>query len=148
MALDQPQLVVLKVELDSDPKGLGYSIPPDTQGVADLLNTFGLSGEIIANTSVKKDDMMLVVDLDELPNIHFNKMQFLEERVRDKELVDISQGSAMKSLVSKIFTAADAPITRAALEALKDRSASRGEVLFGINTIITPTDVGRARQVV
>ena len=148
MALDQPQLIALKAELDTDPEGLGYSTPPDTQGVADLLNTPGLSGETINNTTVSVDDIWLAIDWDELPNIHVNKMLSFLDFVRDKGVLDISQGSGTKALVAKVFTVSDTPISRGVLDNLKDRPASRGEKLFGINIIITHTDVGRARQVV
>jgi len=148
MALSGPQLASLKIELDTDPKALGYDTPLDTQGVADLLNTPGLSSETIANATVLKDDVLLAIDPDELPNIHVNQMQFIWELLRNKQSVDISQGSGIKALISKVFTAAAAPISRAALDALKERVATRGEVLFGINIVITHTDVGRARQVI
>ncbi len=142
------QLAQLKTELDTDPLTLGYAGQPNTQGVADLLNNPALSGTKIANTSVLKDDIMLAVDPDELLNINSKQLQHLYELIRDKGTIDISTGSKIKSYVTSIFTQANAPNTRATLDALKDRDASRGEILFGINIKITHTDVGQARQVI
>lgn len=148
MALNYDQQIALKAELDADPQSLGYSTPPDTQGVADLLNTPGLSNEKINNISVLVEDIMLAIDPDELPNIHVNKMQFIWELLRGKTSLDISDGSGIKALIAGVFTQADAPLTRAALDVLKEKDATRGEILFGINIVITHTDVGRSRQVV
>ncbi len=142
------QLAQLKTELDTDPLTLGYAGQPNTQGVADLLNDSSLSGMKIPNTTVLVDDIDDAIDPDELSGIHVNKMLFFLHRIGNKGSVDISQNSRIKSQVADIFTQADAPITRAALDLLKDRDATRGEVLFGINVVITHTDVGLARQVV
>lgn len=144
--MTKAELAQLKMELDTDPLGLRYAGQPNTQGMADLLNNPALSGAKIANTSVLVDDIMKAVDVDELPKIPVNKMLFFMGIGR-KDAVDISKGSAIKSQIANIFTQADAPNTRAALEALKDRNATRGEILFGINTRISHTDVGLARQV-
>lgn len=147
MALNYDQQIVLKAELNTDPMSLGYA-GKDTNACAELLNTAGLSAETIPNTTVLVDDIMLAIDPDEVSNIHVNKMQFVWEFMRGKGSLDISQGSGTRAFMRSVFTVADAPNTRIALEALKDRDATRGEILFGIGITITHTDVGRARQVV
>lgn len=146
--MTEAELAQLKTELDTDPLALGYAGQPNTQGVADLLNDSSLSDTKIANTSVLVDDIMDAIDPDELANIHVNKVLFFLSRLEGKGSLDISEGSVIKGQTASIFTLSNAPISRAALDALKERDATRGEVLFGINIIITHTDVGLAKAVV
>ena len=145
------ELATLKTELDTDPLGLGYAGQPDTQGVADLLNTIGLSvpPETIPNTSVPVGEILDAIDASELPAVDVNGLQFFLERLRlSGGGVDISVGSPIIGQVADVFTIAAAPNSRTALNALTTREASRAEVLFGIGFTVTHTDVGLARQVV
>lgn len=149
--MTEAELAILKTELDTDPLALGYAGQPDTQGVADLLNTVGLSvpPETIPDTSVSVSAVMDAVDASELPAVDVNGLQFFLERLRlSGGSVDISAGSAIIGQVADIFTVAAAPNSRTALNALTTREASRAEVLFGIGVTVTHTDVGLARQVV
>lgn len=146
MALDDAQLAILKTELDTDPKVLGYNT--DDPYCASLLNQVGLSSETIPNTSVLKSDVLDTVSPNELSVVPVNELQFFLMRMQGDGSVDISVGSPIVTQALQIFPNEDCPITRAALVVLAEREASRAEVLFGAGVTIRHQDVGMARQVV
>lgn len=143
MALNKAQLAILKTELDGNPEGLGYT--SDDPDCADLLNEVGLSNETIPNESVSVVEIMEAIDPDELGSIPINEWLFFLERLRlSGGRIDAADGKKFQEQAAKVFPAGAAN-TRAALQALKIRSASRAEVLFGAGVSVGFLDVSRAR---
>ncbi len=143
MALKYEQQLALRVELETDPKTLGYS-GKDTNECAALLNQVGLSGETLPNISVAVSDVLLAIDPDEVSSVHIVKFQLFGMLMSGS--VDLSENSDLEISVKKIFTGC--ANTLSALDSLRAVSVSRAEKLFGKGITITHTDVGRARQVV
>ena len=149
MALSQAELAILKTEMDTDPKSLGYAGAND-EAVAALINEVGLSvpPETLPNTSVSVIDVLDAVDGTEVDDVSVNGMQFFLLRMQIAGgNVDISAGSPIIGQVANIFTVALAPNSRTALNALTTREASRAEILFDSGVTVSYMDVGYARQV-
>jgi hypothetical protein len=147
MALNSGQLAILKTELDTDPVALGYTT--DDPDCADLLNEVrsGASYQI-PNVSASVSDVLDAIDGSELSALDINGFQFFLFRMTlANGSVDISAGSPIIGQVADIFTVADAPNSRTALNALVTRDASRAEILFDFGVVITHLDVGKARLV-
>lgn len=145
MALTDDQLVTLKSELDNDPENVGYANMSDPEA-ADALNTIGLTGETIGNTTAQVKDVWDAIKINEFNAIPAGKQRMILTIIGNGELeLDITNSDLVAKFLDT-FTVALAPTTRTALIALGTRDASRGEVLFGPNIHITHLDVGRARQ--
>ncbi len=150
MSLTDAQYAELKTEIETDPESLGYTGQND-EVVAALINRAGLSfpPEMLPNTSVTVNDVMDAIDGSELAAVDTNGLQFFLMRMQASGgSVDISSGSPIIGQVAAIFTVTDAPNSRAALNALTTREASRAEILFGSGVSVTYMDVGTARLVI
>ncbi len=145
MALNNDQLAILATELTDDPKSMGYAGTSHPEAAA-LLNEVGGSSETVPNTSVP---IHAVRD-----EIRASEWEALSQGKRDLMLLIFGNGdtdiditnSLLVAQILNTFTNGAAPLTRAAMIALATRPASRGEVLFGANVVVTATDVAEARQ--
>lgn len=149
MALNDEQLAVLKTELETDPKSLGYSQPPNINDPADaaLLNEAGLSNETIGNTNVPCLTVRDQVDEDEFAAIPAGKRDLILMILGDGQVsLDITNALLVGQFMGA-FTQAVAPTTRQRLIDLATRPCSRAEALFEkANIHVTHLDCAHARQ--
>lgn len=136
--MDYEDYVILKAEIDTDPKELGYADKTD-QEVANLLNEIGLSGDTVLKSSVSPEEMLFALDYDDLAGLLVAQLQILTLYTNNGDL-DINN-----ALIQKTFKALFGAETtsRANLLALAQQSASRAQVLCGKN--VKYWDVARAR---
>lgn len=145
MALNDTQLAQLKVELDADPKTLGYA-GTSAPECADLLNEVGLLGDTIGNTSVPVYKVRDEILANEFTNVSAGKRDLILMLLGDGDLeLDITNSKLVAQFMDT-FTVATAPNTRAALIALATRDCSRAEFLFGADVVVNMFDVAEARQ--
>lgn len=154
MALTTAEIPILKVEIDDDianvnrpPSGqLGLNFT-DTTGTAALLSVVGGSGETIEPEFMDPGIFQSEVDMDE-----FFALTASVQRAWNNLLVGRTDSgipiklAGVRTQLGLIWTVTDSPITRAALLALTDRSASRSEVLFGEGARVRHSDVAAARD--
>lgn len=136
--MDKSLYPALKIELDTDPKGLGY-VDKTNQEVAALLNEIGLSGETILKSSVSSEEMLFALDYDDLVGLLVAQLQILTLYTNNGDL-DINNVLVQKTF--KALFGAETP-SRANLLALAQQSASRAQVLFGEEVMYW--DIARAR---
>ena len=125
-------LQTLKTEIQTDPKGLGYSGLAGPADIAAKLNEHGASGETIEPTFIDTIDAAAAVDVTEYAALSLDRRQLWSDILtagQDRGFP--AKHSGIRSLIGDLFTAGNSPITRAALLALQVRSASRAEILFG-----------------
>lgn len=145
MVLNDSQLAQLRIELDADPKSLGYAGKTNPE-VAALLNEIGLSGETIGNTSVPVYRVRDEILVNEFAAVSAGKRDLILMILGNGELeLDITNSKLVNQFMNT-FTEAIAPNTRAALMSLATRDCSRAESLFGANVVVTMFDVAEARQ--
>jgi hypothetical protein len=130
----------LKVEITNDPKTLGYAGKSDEQ-IAQLLNTVGLSVETLFKGRVAVEDFIAEIVGTEYDALSAAGKTQLDQFVRGNW---IKSGSAnMRTTIGALFAAGTT--TRTNLLALCQRSATRGEVLFGEGITVSHQDVAAAR---
>jgi hypothetical protein len=133
---------LLKEEIQSDPNALGYAplvIGKNWQGIADILNN-PANGQSISVAFVNAQDLQNAVVASEY--LALNQQQ------RDlwQAILTAAQGSVavnspnIKAQALAVYTSSAAN-TRTNLAALQNKQASRGEVLFGIGTLVGFYDV-------
>lgn len=129
----------LRIELDTDPLGLGYA-GKTSQQIADILNQ--------VRQAIDRDigvvpawRLVAAVNPDEWAALPAQEKQRLALFV-SAGFVD-TQSANVRSALSAMFGPAAAPLTRAAIAALQSRKGSRAEQLFG--AAVTPQDVDYGR---
>lgn len=131
----------LKTEIQTDPKSLGYSaLINDLQLVADKLNEVGASGETIEVSSISSIEAQKAVEISEFVALS-EAAQRGWQIIMNFENIPVGD-SFITAQIAAIWGAGTT--TRANLLALKNRSASRAEVLFGENRTIKYQEVGEA----
>lgn len=132
----------LKTELDTDPKSLGYAGKTDPP-VADLMNTIGASGEKVNRGFIDGQELMSVVIISEYAALSDVRRTGWSAIIQaGTGLVDVNNPGTIAQ-VEVIWGAGT--ITRGRLIALRQRDASRAEMLFGQN--VSHLDVGKARLI-
>ena len=144
--LTQPQLVQLKTEITTDPTARGYAAPytaGNDGAVAVLLNTRSAAAGTVAR------EPMLTQDFIE----HFDQTEWNTMSTADATKLAlllssqfVKVGNATVRGLLKALWPANGP-TRAAIDALATRPASRAEVLFGAGTTVQGDDVSATRFV-
>lgn len=138
-------LTALKNELNSDPKSLGYSALDDFEA-ADKLNEAGASGETIEPAFVTAFQAQ-----QEVVGSEYLTLTIGEQNLWNAILISVdSQGVPIKNAIirGQVATIWGAgTTTRTNLVALQTRSASRAEVLFGEDVVVSMMDVHRARRI-
>jgi len=137
MSIDYAEL---RVELEADPKELGYTGNNDVMD-AELLNGVGASGEKVKRDFIDGQEIMSVVEISEYAE--------LSQIQRDGWLAIISAGTGMVDVnnpgtIAQVEAIWSGTTTIENLIAMRKRDASRAEVLFG--HAVTDQDVGKARQ--
>lgn len=136
--LTSAQLTALATELNTDPKALGYAGKTNIQDAA-LLNTVGASGETINPGTLPTWQVTAA--------IVGSEWTALTQANKDLLAFYLNQGTVdttsanVRTAIGGLFSAG---ATKTALLALVNRPATRGEILFGVNTAITPSNVGQA----
>jgi len=142
MALTDVDYLVLKNEIDTDPKGLGYAGKTDPE-VAELLNTIGLSSENIDVGVIDGQELSKAVEIPEYTA--------LTDAERQGWTTIVSAGDGQVDVDDLRVVAQIGAIwgsgttTRANLLALKARRCSRAEALLGRGIGIGHLDVAKAR---
>lgn len=147
MAFDRENpedLLALKNEVNIDPLGMGYAaVAGATQPTLDLLNlpANNVGGETI-NRPISD---ILVSQVSEI--IGETEYAALSEYDKEwvKAFIRMPADGDMTPYVTKfleVFPAAG--VTRTAAQALLPKLASRTEILFGVNTVLTRTDLTTA----
>lgn len=133
---------ILKNEIDTDPMGLGYAGNTDPE-VAALMNEIGGSGEKIDRDFVDGQEMMSVVVIPEYAALSdVQRMGWSAIISAGAGMVDVNNAGTIAQ-VTAIWGAGTT--TRDNLIALRQRDASRAEVLFGQG--VSHLDVGKARSI-
>jgi len=125
---------VLKTEINTDPKNLGYAGKTD-QEIADLMNEIGLSQEQILRGAVPAEEMLSAMVYDDLILLTDVQLQIIAIYTANGDL-DIANPNIQR-IFKQIFPQGKA--SRDSLLALVYRSASRAEIVFsesGIGVIV------------
>lgn len=140
MALTGSQRTALATEINTDPKALGYS--PGTKinkQIATIINTVGASNETVnPGTLPTWQVTAAIVD---------SEWTALTQAKKDLLAFYLNQGTVdttslnVRNGVGGVFAAG---ATKTALIALVNRSATRAEVLFGVNVVVLEEDVSAA----
>lgn len=117
-------LQVLRTEIDTDPKSLGYE-GKTSQEITDLLNTVGLSAETVDAGVIDAYEVVNALEGTDVAALTTLQLQRLS-LVVSAGLVDIS-AAKIQSFLAGLFGAGTD--TRTNLIALGQKSASRAEVL-------------------
>lgn len=139
-------LATLKAEINTDPAGMGYSaVRGETKKTLDKLN--------FASNNVGTDSINRPTEEIDIPDIAgvIDPVEFAALSEYDKEWVKmfINQpfDAALKPFQAKFLAIFKAGTkTRAAAMGLRSKPASRAEVLFGVNTVLTREDYFAARD--
>lgn len=140
MPLAESQLAILKTELDSDPKSLGYAgkTHPET---AALLNTMRATESVDVG----------VIDGQELSKaVVISEYTALTDSERQGWTTMLAAGGGQvdiddERVIDQATAIWDGTTTLANLNALRTRDGSRSEALFGNGVAVTSADVMEAR---
>ncbi len=134
-------LNILKTELTTDPKTLGYSGLNDREA-ANKLNEVGASGETVDVVQVEALHLQSAVVGSEFASLSATAQRAWLAIV-GLERVPV-KNTNLRGQILSIWTGVTT--TRANLAALQTKSATRAEVLFGEGVSITQSDVQKARE--
>jgi hypothetical protein len=139
--LTPAQLTTLATEINTDPKALGYAGKNNIQCAA-ILNTVGASAQNVGAGVVQAWQLMELVVQSEFIALTTANQNLFNCYV-SSGAIDASNATVQANFLA-IFTVAASPTTRANMVAFVNRSATRGEILFGSGTIIAASNVGQA----
>ncbi len=138
-------LTLLKNELANDPKSLGYSAFDDFEA-ADKLNEIGASAETIEPEFVPAYKAQQEVVASEYLALVTGEQNLWNAILTSKSENGIPiKNATIRGQVATIWGAGTT--TRTNLVGLQTRSASRAEVLFGENVIVSMIQVHKARRI-
>lgn len=135
----------LKVELQTDPKALGYSAfvtIRDLNRLVDLINTPGLTNDTVSVAIVTSRDLQVNVIGSE-----YTGLTAAQRNLWDVIIFTGTQGIALsnanvRNQIGVVWSAATT--TRSNLSNLQNRQSSRAEALFGENTNIGTGEIDLA----
>lgn len=136
----------LKIEIDTDPKGLGVTFTKTDQENADLLNAMGSSSVQLDNESISADAIYVAIDQAEYSVLAANAHE--RDRVNHLHLLSnttIINSTALRAAITADFAGVGFTNTRTALLALTLRDGTRAEELFP-DEGISARDVHIARR--
>lgn len=129
----------LTTEINTDPMALGYAGKNDA-AIAGLLNAVGLSGEIVDRSTVTSAQIQ-----EQVVGSEFAALSAVAQRlwlaILSIDVVPVKNAN-LRAQVLSVWAAGTT--TRSNLAALQTKSATRAEVLFGENVIVTHQDVAKA----
>lgn len=135
----EEDLPLLREELDTDPKGLGYAGKTNQQQ-ADLINEIGLSGEIIDVLHVAPAILQVAVEPTEYNTLPPTRRDFWRDLLLAFP-IEMSEQS-IRDQIDFIWNGK--VVTNANLIALQTRVGSRCEVLFGDGVVATSKNIDEA----
>jgi len=141
-------LEALKDEIVNDPSTIGYKNSPTNwkgdQVIADLIND-PANGATIRRRSVEPVEIKQTVDQSDFNGLSPDEVNYLTWIVTGETPIDVRPDVIFNGL-TLIFGQNTA--TRAAMIALLQKAGSRAEVLWGANTVVNPSQVGHAQNLV
>jgi hypothetical protein len=146
MSLTATQLSALATEINTDPRAYGYAAlkaAGNDQGLADALNLArdGTNGGPLISVNrgtISTQELVEAVVRSEMPASQSDRDWLI--MVSSGVRVRVDTGSTARAGLLAIFAAGTT--TRTNLTTVSSKSpASRAEELFGINIIVTPTDI-------
>jgi hypothetical protein len=132
----------LHTEITTDPKGLGYAGQSD-YAISVIMNTPGASGEFIFRGFTSIWEIVAAIVRSEYDALAAADKAYLNAVILAPGVQLKSGNSTLRSQIGAIF--GSGTTTRTNLTAAAQKSATRGEVLFGEGTTIADTDVAAAR---
>lgn len=139
VAINYPNL---KVEVDTDPEGLGYAGKSDYD-ISVLMNTPGASGETLFKSYTPVEDVAACIVRSEYDALAAAGKTYLNEVVLKGTKVKTGDAT-LRAQIAALFGAGTT--TRTNLTNVASRAASRAEILFGENSYITDQDIATARN--
>jgi len=141
---NQAHLTALRSEVFTDPIGMGYVANGPTAALLDLLNN--PSKNVGGQTINRPVDELQIPELSAV----IDPTEYSALSAYDKEWVKMfitrPSDEQLKMYQAKILQLFNAQsTTRAAFLALRVKAASRAEILFGVNTVISGPDWFMAR---
>ena len=139
-------LSLLRTELLTDPRGLGYSTAVtrgDHNTLADLLNRLAASNTVSVGT-IFVIDMQQAVVASEYAVLSAGQRDLWGAIVTTAVNGIAISNTVLRNQVAFVWSAGTT--TRTSLLALDTRSGSRAEVLFGEHTAVSPTEIGKALE--
>ncbi len=143
---DSVNYAALKTELTTDPKGLGL-VGMTAAVAAAKLNQVGASAETLPNRVLESFEFTRCIKMSEFDTVFTGWTAGQKEwyaRLLASGKIDVGNTSIRTDL-GTLFPNATAPISRAAVLAIADRSCSRAEKLWGSGVTVAYYDVERAR---
>lgn len=135
-------LHTLKIELTTDPQALGYATMTDQQ-VSDALNLVR-AGQAYQINAAPISAATFFSNLDPTEFQALTQLKLLQlQVVLLAQPINLSDTSVQGILLG-IFSAA--PTSKVNISALVKRQGSRAEVVLGIGTVVTASDVLNARN--
>ena len=142
----------LNTEFTTDPTGRTYATCPagNDQCVLDKFNAPCTVAACKADRIVTREQVYEVIDKDELKtlaDVSLNDTTALGSRLRrllmafDVATFDLSKASVRQKL-NDLFPAAQAPLTNAAFDALRQRDASRAHIVCGRQGTLSDVSLG------
>lgn len=137
-------LVALRNELITDPRALGLAALDDEKAAAKL-NVRGVTGETLQPTSISIADLQrAVVGSEFLALLDAQRDLWLAILSSSVNSIINPKDMNVRGQIAQVWGVGTT--TRDNLIALQIRSASRAEILFGEDVIVTALDVNRARN--
>lgn len=131
----------LKTEINTDPKGLGYSGKSDYE-ISVLMNTAGASSETLFKSYTPTEDLVACIVRSEFDALAAAGKTYLDMVFQAPK---VKTGDAtLRTQMGALFAAGTT--TRTNLTNSASRAATRAEILFGENAYITDQDVAIARN--
>ncbi len=140
-------LAALKDEVILDPVGVGYDVNGPTRDIVFLLNDADSNPTSATVTKPVEDLQISDVAFAIVTTEYGGLDEYYKEWV--KSFIAMDEDAELAPHVSmflKVFTNGNAPQTRAAITAARQKDASRAEELFGVNTVLTEEDWFAARD--
>ncbi len=136
----------LKVEIDTDPQGLGLTFAKTDQEILDLLNELGSSSVQLDNESISADAIYAAINRIEYVALAADTHE--RDRIAHLHLISgttIVNSTTLRAAITADFAGAGFANTRPALLAITYRDGTRAEELFPDDGI-SARDVHIARR--
>ena len=130
-------------ELTIDPLVFGYApliAQGNHQGCADIENDVTQVSVQVTEKKLLRAEMQGAVDTTEYLGMSGAERSLWESILALSEPIDLTIGG-LGQQVRDLWPTGSRPITRAALDEITQRPGSRGEDLYGTDTVVTASDV-------
>ena len=142
---DPVDLAALKSEVNTDPIAMGYVPDAMDDGVIFLINDVD-SNKAPEQVTRPLDDIAIAEVAEVIDPTEYDALTAYD-KLWVESLINRAEGESIVPYKSKFLTLfPNGSVTRTAALALLPKDATRAEVLFGINTVITNSDWVAARD--